>query len=359
MGRGFGVPVVVSEIGRRLANVGLPVLVGAMETGEDTPGLHVEQVPAEARAVAALAHREGCDTIVAHTSPFFELLPELAGDFKCWAWEHGDPTPAFFETDRHARQQVIEDKRRRVYPAVQGLLAVSDFLRSELQWGPCRVIHNGVDHVPDLGPKSLSTWLCRDTRRLRVGTLMRLGPGEARYKGNAIFMRIKTISERARLSCDFAVMGRGTQSDAEPFREQGIEVRLNADEHEKWEYLRGLDVFLSCSLWEGFNLPLAEAQALGTVGLAFDIGAHPEVTPLLMGGVPDVVRQLRAYARDSALLRAHSSRAYSFVRGRFSWRQAAHEFLGAIGSQRPRSREDATAQREFPSGRQPDSPSRG
>lgn len=37
------------------------------------------------------------------------------------------------------------------------------------------------------------------------------------------------------------------------------------------------DVFVSCSMWEGFGMPLLEAQACGLPAFAFDICSHPEV----------------------------------------------------------------------------------
>jgi len=37
------------------------------------------------------------------------------------------------------------------------------------------------------------------------------------------------------------------------------------------------DLYVTCSLWEGFNLPAAEAQACGKKVIAFNIGSHPEV----------------------------------------------------------------------------------
>jgi len=42
-------------------------------------------------------------------------------------------------------------------------------------------------------------------------------------------------------------------------------------------YYAACDVYATCSLWEGFNLPLAEAQAFGKPVVAFDVGAHREV----------------------------------------------------------------------------------
>ena len=37
------------------------------------------------------------------------------------------------------------------------------------------------------------------------------------------------------------------------------------------------DAYVTCSLWEGFNLPIAEVNACGKPAIAFDLCAHPEV----------------------------------------------------------------------------------
>lgn len=49
------------------------------------------------------------------------------------------------------------------------------------------------------------------------------------------------------------------------------------DDQELVEIIRHVDLGLSVSLWEGFNLPLAEMQWSGRFALAFNVGAHPEV----------------------------------------------------------------------------------
>ena len=42
-------------------------------------------------------------------------------------------------------------------------------------------------------------------------------------------------------------------------------------------YYAACDLYATCTLWEGFDLPLAEAQACGKPVVAFDIGPHREV----------------------------------------------------------------------------------
>ena len=95
-------------------------------------------------------------------------------------------------------------------------------------------------------------------------------------------------------------------------------------------YLRRLDVFISCSQWEGFNLPLVEAQALGTVGLAFDVGAHPEVTPLVVAHLHEAVTLIDTYSRHPGLLGEHAAKGYHFVRRRFAWNDTTTRFLSGI-----------------------------
>lgn len=49
-------------------------------------------------------------------------------------------------------------------------------------------------------------------------------------------------------------------------------------------YYAACDVYATASLWEGFDIPVAEAQACGKPVVAFDIGPHPEVVNTKEGG---------------------------------------------------------------------------
>jgi 1,2-diacylglycerol 3-alpha-glucosyltransferase len=43
------------------------------------------------------------------------------------------------------------------------------------------------------------------------------------------------------------------------------------------EYYAASTVYATASLWEGYDMPLAEAQACGKRVVAFDVGSHREV----------------------------------------------------------------------------------
>ena len=49
------------------------------------------------------------------------------------------------------------------------------------------------------------------------------------------------------------------------------------DDKELPYYYAACDLYVTASLWEGFNIPIAEAQACGKRIVAFSIGPHPEI----------------------------------------------------------------------------------
>ena len=316
---GYGVDVVVHQMAKALQARGVRVIIGCEEFDQDFADLQINYVPPNLHDVRRLAHLVLPDAIVAHSSPFFEMLPALQRQYRCWAWEHGDPSPEFFDIGRAEREQTKDYKRQAVYAKIQGVVAISEFIRHEIGFLPAHVVYSGCDHTPWYDSKSNQDIVAGSTRPLRVGTLMRLGQGEAQYKGNALFRQFCAAVHAAQINAEFCVMGRGTQADAEPFAQANIRTYLNGSAHDKWRYLRGLDVFFTCSLWEGFNLPLVEAQAVGTLGMAFDTGAHPEVTPFVVGSVDDAVALVHAYANNRALLLRHAHMGWRFARGQFSW----------------------------------------
>jgi hypothetical protein len=94
------------------------------------------------------------------------------------------------------------------------------------------------------------------------------------------------------------------------------------------------DIFVNTSKWEGFNLPLLEAQFQGVPVLAYDHGPHPEVcrrgeTGILVDDVDSMVDQLLALANDRDKRTAFGRRATSFA-ATFSWAKSCSALEMAI-----------------------------
>ena len=331
MRMGYGVSEAIAALAEAMIPHGVRTVVATPESDGHFAGITVVRAKAESEAILDLAARHGASVVMAHGSPFFEVLPELTGHVRTIAYEYGDPTPEMFTDDAELRRQIAEDKKTQVYPRVDAVAAISEFIRHEIDWPQARVIILGVDHVADLGPKK---------RRpvdgtLRVGTLMRLGSGEARYKGVELLPDIRDAIAAVAPGVRFEVMGRGEPEDARALEDAAFVVHRNATDAERSEFLRGIDVFISPSKWEGTNLPLVEAQALGTPGLAFETGAHPEFTPLVFPSVRLMAWQVAAYVGDASLLEEHGRLSRDFVRGKMQWSRAGAELAALVKDQAP------------------------
>jgi len=84
------------------------------------------------------------------------------------------------------------------------------------------------------------------------------------------------------------------------------------------------DVFVSTSQWEGFNLPLAEAQANGKPVIAYQIGAHKEVvkhgkTGFLAENDKEFVEYLSILLSDNSFLKSMGKEAATHAQ-KFNWK---------------------------------------
>ena len=144
--------------------------------------------------------------------------------------------------------------------------------------------------------------------------LVNLGRWEAGcYKNSdALFPLMREINARMAAKCLVLAREEDIDRSADP-QQQVLPIGF-PDDDDMQAVMAAADLGVSVSLWEGFNLPLAEMQALRRPAVAFDIGAHPEViahpwflcrtleemagkaVEVLQGGGPPPEERERAYA---------------------------------------------------------------
>ncbi|GBF48852.1 hypothetical protein LPTSP4_03520 [Leptospira ryugenii] len=322
MAMGFGVDVVVGETARRFVKKGLDVTIGVID---QEPGvyadLNIRKLDSSNPVSKSFLIATDPDVIIIHTFPFFEQIDYLKDFAPVIFWEHGDPSPEL-QVDP-GKSFLANEKLHKAtngYPKANGIISISEFIASEIGEFDSKIIYNGSEHIPLFEKQKKIS----GNNKLRVGVLNRIGPGENRYKGIERYENlIQAVHNQD--SFQFCFAGRGREEDAQALISQNIEVRLNLSEEEKLEYLKGLDVFISFSLWEGFNLPLVEAARLGNVCLAFDTGAHPEVCPFVFENVESMAKFLDILATNNGLLNKYSKDALLFVSTKFNWDRAADQ----------------------------------
>jgi len=329
---GFGVSVVVDQFCDRLKSRNVAGIIGCEETDGSYARHDVVALKADPVAIAALVARERIDAVVAYTTPFFECLPRLAAQIPCFACECGEPTPELFDQGSAMRRTIVENKRINVYPVVSGVCAISDFIRHDIGWPEAAVVRLGWEHAWS-GAEPLSAPIERaENEPICLGGLVRLGPGEARYKGYDLFVGLAERLRARQVPIRIDLAGHGDAADAEVYDRLGVKVHLNISDMERTRFYRGLDILFSPSLWEGCNLPLMEAQANGALGLALDTGAHPEYTPFVMRSLTDVERLIVSCAADHGQLQKLRRASFDYITRGFGWDLSVDSFLAFLYS---------------------------
>ena len=121
-------------------------------------------------------------------------------------------------------------------------------------------------------------------------------------------------------------------------RELGLEGKLTfIDSLSTDELVReynSAELVVSPSLYEGFGLPAAEAQACGTPVVATNVGAFPEIVEdgetgriVPPGEAEPLADAIRELLDDDALRDAMGAAGARRIRERFSWRHTAEQML--------------------------------
>lgn len=274
------------------------------------------------------------------TFPFDRLAGQLDSPTICY--DHGVVSTRGAGLPLRAAVGVVAASATLARRRATGVITVSEWLAARMarfaDASRIRVVPNGVDHVAKMrhGPVD------RQTARRMLGvaddtflafTVGRLGPA-ARYKG---IHRLAHALARRGFFRDGGLLcaaGDGSAKDYAWLAARSVTVLGRLDASGLAAAYAAADLYTSPSCWEGFNLPLLEAQWLGLPVAALDRCAHPEVIlerhALLptMAALADWIIQFAAGTPLDD--QAATDRRCAFARS-FTWNVAAERFTGAVG----------------------------
>ena len=254
------------------------------------------------------------------------------------------------------------------HPAAKAIVSNSEFTRRALPWFVRRKtfpIYHGVEHYDPLHPDHdklfpspllepdphnpsaprevpvdrRSESELRDEFRkehkfsdddivaLYVG---RINPHDQPYKGTSELFRLAPKLRADLPHLKWIMVGLGTESDGQFCRDAGIIPLLNYPDWKMRQVYTGCDLYVTASKWEGFNLPLLEAQYFGKPVLAYDLAAHPEVvrrdiTGFLVSDPQSFENRLKDLANDRVLRERMGASGREWAR-KFNWLTCARNF---------------------------------
>jgi glycosyltransferase involved in cell wall biosynthesis/cephalosporin hydroxylase len=101
------------------------------------------------------------------------------------------------------------------------------------------------------------------------------------------------------------------------------------DDQELQSIMEKVSLGISVSLWEGFNLPLAEMQWLEKPALVFNLGAHPEVAVhpwFLCEDAGAMAVKIKAVLDGKIPAEVRAKEGYEQWRSTFNWHRVIHEY---------------------------------
>lgn len=188
-------------------------------------------------------------------------------------------------------QQRLRQLRREYLPEAHRHVPISDFIartQTRVDAGPranITTIHLGADHLQ--GNSTLweeghataqSLWPVQEKNTGKGKRILNLGRWElGNYKNSEALYRLARGILPHFPDAVFGVLAQPAELSIPPDLTAAILPLGHVSDAALADLMRSADLGLSVSLWEGFNLPLAEMQQTGKPVLVFTIGAHPEV----------------------------------------------------------------------------------
>jgi glycosyltransferase involved in cell wall biosynthesis len=357
---GFGVDLVVHEAAKRFAADQHEVTVFTTRVGdiyrnsayriinllEETVGpLDIFSPHFMTGSINFLSSQD-IDVWIAETPPFYRWLPYLRPPVILV--EHGTPDGKFFEVSMGRELDAAKKYRYDVIfkslRSGDAVVAISDYIKSVLPVSVqenTSVIRNGGDHYPRAEAEATAEF--RSSLGIQPDDVMILWVGRIEpfhdwqpYKGLKALMELTPLVLKRFPEVKIVALGRAEENARKPLEEAGLIPVFNVASDVMPAAFAAADIYLNTSRWEGFNLPLIEAQYQGSPAVAYNLCAHPEVVDdgksgLLVNTQDEMLSALGTLISDPAYREKLAGGAESHAAG-FTWDSNAEQLKALIQS---------------------------
>ena len=225
--------------------------------------------------------------------PFYEAIPFFVNKGLIVTYsDHGAVPLKGFEGRALDIQLKLQELRKKYVPFCDAIIPVSYFIATEdsAQYtgvhAKRHIIYSSADHLE----KSL--WVASNLEQAILSfdiaalveakkhhkIILNLGRWEnGNYKNSSEVFNLASELKKHIDPIKLLILGDKDIVDVPPYLAEDVTLLGFPDDLTLQKIMKLADLGISVSLWEGFNLPLAEMQYLSKPVLVFDVGAHKEV----------------------------------------------------------------------------------
>ena len=221
------------------------------------------------------------------------------------------------------------------FPAASKIISISEYLKRRLPedlQAKTTILYPGIDHYPDI-------FLC-DLRKLYgldgkiilyFGRSMDFSP----YKNTDALLRIFKNLRKEHERLHLIVSTNCTFEEQHRLENGGAIVLNGVLMHFVPSVYHSADLYLTATLWEGFDLPLLEASYFGLPVVANEIGAHPEFvkngeTGFLGRSEQDLQQNVGRLLDDAELAKHMAEAGRTMARHSFRWSDRVEQFAWIV-----------------------------
>ncbi|OFW51271.1 MAG: hypothetical protein A2163_02795 [Actinobacteria bacterium RBG_13_35_12] len=277
------------------------------------------------------------DLFIIQSFPFYSLIPKLKKP--TLVVDHGIISLSRLPLKRRLWFKYMEFSQNLSYFNKAGkVITVSQYLLDCLPRNirkKAGFIYNGSNHYQkiDFSKEEIEDFkrqLCIEPEDILLLFVGRLNFSNQPYKGLEELTKIYHHLYQENNHIKFLAVGYGSRNDEELLRNQGILSIKNASEDIMPLIYKSCDIYTTCSRWEGFDLPVVEAQNFGKPVVCYDIGAHPEVlinnkTGFIVKDTSEFLEKLKILINEPETRKEFGKKAKEFSK-KFTWEKSVEEY---------------------------------
>lgn len=214
------------------------------------------------------------------------------------------------------------------------IVTISDFLKSSLPSsirGKTHTIYHGADHYSSAKPEE--SRLIRSKLGIGDEAILALFVGRLnpdKIKDQSLQGLIKANNELKKKldNFHFLMVGQGSEEDQARLEVHGIKTCIQVPPRAMGAIYAAADLYVTASRWEGFDLPVVEAQYFGKPVVAFKIGSHREVvkdgqTGLLVNSFNEFLLAIQTLIQNEQLREELGENARNYAK-KFTWKKTVN-----------------------------------